>query len=62
MEGREVALVRGVTAGIAGMAILREVLLPTRYPASRLSVVTVLGVAGVGAFLAFFNLLHPQFF
>ena len=59
--GREVALVRGVAAGIALLVILREVVLPKRYPASRAVGVATLAVAGVGAFIAFFNLFHPQF-
>ena len=61
VEGREVALVRGVSAGVAALAVLREVLLPKRFPACRWVALSTLSVAALCAFAAFFNLFHPQF-
>jgi len=59
--GREVAFVRATTALLAVLAILREVLFSKRFPANRVVVVGALAIAGMGAFMAFFNLGHPQF-
>lgn len=61
LGGREVALVRGLSAGIAGLAVLREVLLPKLFPASRVSVMGTLATTAVAAFMGFYNLGHPQF-
>jgi len=61
VDGREVSLVRGLAAGLAGLAVLREVLLPRTFPAHRPVVLAVLAVAALAAFSGFFNLYHPQF-
>ncbi len=59
---REVSLVRATVVSVAGVAILREFLLRTRFAASRPVVFTTLGVCAVTAFLAFYNLGQPQFY
>ncbi|HOU90058.1 MAG TPA: hypothetical protein PLU22_03385 [Polyangiaceae bacterium] len=61
VDGREVSLVRGLAAGLAGLAVLREILLPRTFPAHRPVVLGVLSVAAFAAFSGFFNLYHPQF-
>lgn len=58
---REVALVRGLSAAVAALAVLREALLRQRYPSHRGATVTVLAIAAASAFSSFFNLYHPQF-
>lgn len=60
-EPREVSLVRGTTAVVAGAALLRELWAPARFPAHRKVVLGVLGFCGIVGFLAFYNLGVPQF-
>lgn len=60
-EQREVSLVRGTIAVVAGVALLRELWAPARFPAHRGVVLGVLGFCGVVGFLAFYNLGVPQF-
>ncbi|HEY6725680.1 MAG TPA: discoidin domain-containing protein [Polyangiaceae bacterium] len=60
-EQREVSLVRGTIAVVAGAALLRELWAPARFPARRGVVLGVLGFCGVVGFLAFYNLGVPQF-
>lgn len=57
---REVSLVRGTAASVAAVAIGLEAL-SRRLRPKRAVVMTVLWVCGVTAFLAFYNLGHPQF-
>lgn len=61
VEQRQVSLVRGVMAGIAGLAIVREAFAPPRWPALKAAVFSCLAVAGVVSVLAFYNLGRPQF-
>ncbi len=61
VDGREVSLVRGLAAGLAGLAVLREAMLPRTFPAHRPVVLVVLAAAALAAFSGFFNLYHPQF-
>jgi len=60
-EQRQVSLVRATTAVVAGVALLRELWAPARFPAHRAVVLGVLGLCGVVGFLAFYNLGAPQF-
>ena len=59
---QEVGLVRGVTAMVACLAVLREALAPPKFPADRRVVLGVLGGCAVLAVAAFYNLGHPQFY
>lgn len=61
VEQRQVSIVRAAAAAIAAFAVLREVFSPPRFPAQRAVVKAFLGVAGVLAVLAFYNLGRPQF-
>lgn len=58
---RAVSLVRGATAAIALVAILRELLPVRAFPADRRVTLGALGLAAGVSFLAFYNLGHPQF-
>lgn len=58
---REVSLVRGTVAAVAALAIGLEAL-SRRLRPKRWVVTAVLGICGVMAFLAFYNLGHPQFY
>lgn len=60
-EQRQVSLVRATIAVVAGVALLRELWAPSRFPAHRAVVLGVLGFCGVVGFLAFYNLGAPQF-
>lgn len=60
-EQRQVSLVRGMIAVVAGAALLRELWAPARFPAHRGVVLGVLGFCGVVGFMAFYNLGAPQF-
>lgn len=60
-EQREVSLVRGVSAGIAAMAVLRELLGGKVWPAAKGVILSVLSVAAIAGVAGFFNLGHPQF-
>jgi hypothetical protein len=62
VAGRQVSFVRGTTAAIAALAILRELAGRVRFPASRFAVFSSLGLAAAGALLAFYNLGRPQFY
>jgi hypothetical protein len=57
----EVSMARAVSAAIAAIAILREVLAPRRFPASRAAVLPALAFAGILAMSSFFNLGNLQF-
>jgi hypothetical protein len=59
---REVSLLRAVIAAVAAAAVARESLGPERLRPLRSVVLCSLGLCGVLAFLAFYNLGHPQFF
>ncbi len=61
LANREVALVRAAAAAIALAAALRYALPGRRWPAHRGTVTVALASAAVGAFLAFYNMGHPQF-
>jgi hypothetical protein len=61
VQMREVAIMRAVSAAIAGVAILRELVFKKGYPAIRWTITSTLGVAAGLAFLSFFNLGAPQF-
>jgi hypothetical protein len=61
VQMREVALMRAVSAALAGMAILRELLFKKAFPAMRWTITTTLGLAAALSFLSFFNLGAPQF-
>jgi hypothetical protein len=61
VDQRQVSIVRAAMAAIAAFAVLREVFGPPRFPPLRAVVSTLLGVAGVVAVLAFYNLGQPQF-
>lgn len=61
VEQRQVSIVRAAMAAIAAFAVLREVFTPPRFQPLRALVATFLGVAGVVAMLAFYNLGQPQF-
>jgi hypothetical protein len=66
VDGREVSLVRGVSGGVAALAILRELLGRVdfgvgRWPASRAVIYAVLAVSASGAAAGFYNLGYPQF-
>ena len=59
---REVSLVRGVVAAVGAGIVLWEAFAPPRLQPRRAAVFGVLGVCGVGAVMAFYNLGHPQFY
>lgn len=61
VQMREVAIMRAVSAAIAGLAILRELVFKKAYPAQRWTITSTLGIAAVLSFLSFFNLGAPQF-
>ena len=61
VEQRQVSIVRAATAALAAAAIVREVFAPARLRAHRAAVYSCLGVSGVVAVLAFYNLGRPQF-
>jgi hypothetical protein len=61
LADREVALVRAASAAIALAAALRYAVPGRRWPAHRGAVTGSLAAAAVAAFLAFYNLGHPQF-
>ncbi|HEU5075961.1 MAG TPA: hypothetical protein VFU02_17325, partial [Polyangiaceae bacterium] len=58
---REVSLVRGTIAVVAGATLLREAWAPARFPAHRGVGLGMLGFCGVVGLLAFYNLGVPQF-
>jgi len=62
VEARDVSFVRATVAGVAALAVLREVVLRRHLPASKPVVFGTLALTGVAAFMAFFNLGHPQFY
>lgn len=61
VEPRQVSMVRSASAAIAGVAILREVFAPRRFRAHPVAIFSCLGVSGLLAMLAFYNLGRPQF-
>jgi hypothetical protein len=61
LANREVAFVRASAAAIALAAALRHAVPGRRWPAHRGAVTGALATAAVGAFLAFYNMGHPQF-
>ena len=61
VANREVALVRAGAATVALAAAFRYAVPGRRWPAHRGAVTGSLAVAAVAAFLAFYNLGHPQF-
>lgn len=61
VQMREVAIMRAVSAALAGIAILRELVFKRAYPAIRWTVTTTLALAAALSFLSFFNLGAPQF-
>jgi hypothetical protein len=62
VEPREVSLLRAVIALVAAAAVARENLGPERLRPLRSIVLGSLGLCGLMAFLAFYNLGQPQFF
>jgi hypothetical protein len=61
IESREVSLVRAMVAFVAGMAVIREVFAPRKFPACKVITVSTLGITALLAVAAFFNLGQPQF-
>jgi hypothetical protein len=61
LANREVALVRAASAAVALAAALRYALPGRRWPAHKGVVTASLAAAAIAAFLAFYNLGHPQF-
>jgi hypothetical protein len=61
VEGRELSLLRSVMAGVALVALLRERILPSRYPPHRWAILGVVGVCAGLAAASFYNLGRPQF-
>ncbi|HVY36354.1 MAG TPA: hypothetical protein VHM31_00410 [Polyangia bacterium] len=61
LANREVALVRAASAAVALAAALRYAVPGRRWPAHAGAVTISLAAAAAGAFLAFYNLGHPQF-
>ncbi|MES1157633.1 MAG: hypothetical protein ABUL67_00910 [Haliangium ochraceum] len=61
LANREVALVRAASAAVALAAALRYALPGRRWPAHKAAVTVALAAAAAAAFLAFYNLGHPQF-
>jgi hypothetical protein len=61
LEGRELSLLRAVTAAVALAALVRERIVPERYPAHRGAVLGVIGVAALLSASSFYNLGRPQF-
>jgi hypothetical protein len=61
MEARELALLRAVVAAVALVALVRERIVPVRYPAHRGAVLGVIAVCGLLSFASFYNLGRPQF-
>ncbi len=61
MEGRELALLRAVMAAVALAALLRERIVPNRYPAHRGAILGIVGVSAMLSFASFYNLGRPQF-
>jgi hypothetical protein len=61
LEARELSMLRAAMAGIAGLALLRELFLRKLLPAHPTAVFGTLAVAGVLAFGSFYNLGAPQF-
>lgn len=62
VEARQVALIRGVAAAVAAVAILRELWAKASYRAHPFAVYSTLSVAAALALLSFANLGRPQFF
>jgi hypothetical protein len=58
---REVAIMRAVSAALAAVAILRELIWKKAFPCIRWTVTTTLAIAAALSFLSFFNLGAPQF-
>lgn len=61
LQMREVAFLRAISAALAGVAILRELIFKRAFPSIRWPVMTTLSVAAVLSFMSFFNLGAPQF-
>lgn len=61
VEGREVAFVRAGAAALVAVALLREFAAPKAYKAHPGPVFATLSAGAIAAFMAFFNLGHPQF-
>ena len=61
LEGRELSLLRSVTAAVALAALVRERIFPERYPAHRGAVLGVIGVVALLSASSFYNLGRPQF-
>lgn len=61
VDPAEVALVRGASAAVAAIALLREAVLGRRWAAHRRACVLVLAIASAAAVATFFNLGRPQF-
>lgn len=57
----EVSMARAIAAAVASIAVLREVIAPKRFPASKASVVFALALSGILAMGSFYNLGHLQF-
>lgn len=62
LDADRLSWIRLMVAALAGAAVLRELLFPTRRPAHRGLVLGVLAFAGVIGVLCFANLGRPQFF
>jgi hypothetical protein len=61
VEQRQVSIVRAACAAVAAAAVLRETFGPPRFQPQRAIVAACLGLSGVVAVLAFYNLGQPQF-
>lgn len=62
VDGREVAMARGVTGAMAGAIVLWEVFAPRAFAPRRGAVVSALLLSGVCGVLCFYNLGRGQFF
>lgn len=61
VDQRQVSIVRAACAALAAAAIVRETFGPPRFQPQRAIIAACLGLSGVVAVLAFYNLGHPQF-
>lgn len=57
----EVSMARAIAAAIAAIALLREVIAPKRFPASKTTIVAALALSAILAVGSFYNLGHLQF-
>jgi hypothetical protein len=61
VDQRQVSIVRAACAAVAAAGVLRETFGPPRFQPQRAIIAACLGLSGVVAVLAFYNLGRPQF-